>query len=87
MTERKDKNQPHDIAHPDQIGPHAVGFGKPPMHTRFKPGQSGNPRGRPKHSRNLKTIIQEVLTPKDYRSRRRKTAFDHPAGRCGPSPG
>jgi Family of unknown function (DUF5681) len=24
----------------------AVGYGKPPKHTRFKPGQSGNPRGR-----------------------------------------
>jgi hypothetical protein len=26
----------------------AVGFGKPPKHTRFKPGKSGNPRGRPR---------------------------------------
>ena len=25
-----------------------VGYGKPPQHTRFKPGQSGNPKGRPK---------------------------------------
>jgi hypothetical protein len=25
-----------------------VGFGRPPKQTRFKPGQSGNPRGRPK---------------------------------------
>lgn len=25
-----------------------VGFGKPPKHTRFKPGQSGNPNGRRK---------------------------------------
>jgi hypothetical protein len=24
-----------------------VGYGKPPRHTRFKSGQSGNPRGRP----------------------------------------
>lgn len=27
---------------------YAVGFGKPPKHTQFKPGQSGNPNGRPK---------------------------------------
>ncbi len=24
-----------------------IGFGKPPKHTQFKPGQSGNPAGRP----------------------------------------
>jgi hypothetical protein len=26
----------------------AVGYGKPPKHTRFKKGKSGNPKGRPK---------------------------------------
>lgn len=25
-----------------------VGYCRPPLHTRFKPGQSGNPKGRPK---------------------------------------
>ena len=25
-----------------------VGYKKPPLHSRFKPGQSGNPKGRPK---------------------------------------
>ena len=25
-----------------------IGYKKPPRHTRFKPGQSGNPSGRPK---------------------------------------
>jgi len=28
--------------------PYAVGKGKPPQHSRFQPGQSGNPKGRPK---------------------------------------
>jgi hypothetical protein len=27
------------------VRPYAVGYGKPPMHTRFKKGMSGNPRG------------------------------------------
>lgn len=27
-----------------------VGYGKPPKRTRFKPGQSGNPKGRPKRA-------------------------------------
>jgi len=38
-----------------------VGYGKPPRHTRFKKGQSGNPRGRPSGSKNLKTLVREAL--------------------------
>lgn len=29
-----------------------VGYGRPPRHAQFKPGQSGNPRGRPRGSKN-----------------------------------
>ena len=42
--------------------PACVGYGRPPVHTRFKPGRSGNPKGRPHNSRNLRTIIQDALT-------------------------
>jgi len=38
-----------------------VGYGKPPRHTRFKKGQSGNPRGRPSGSKNLSTLMSEAL--------------------------
>ena len=41
-----------------------VGPGNPPRHTRFKPGQSGNPNGRPKGSKNFATILQQQLTKK-----------------------
>lgn len=41
-----------------------VGYGKPPRHSRFKPGTSGNPRGRPKGARNLKTELVEELSEK-----------------------
>ena len=41
-----------------------VGYGEPPKNTRFKPGQSGNPRGRRRGQRNLKTVVQEVLREK-----------------------
>ncbi len=42
--------------------PYAVGYGKPPVQSRFKPGQSGNPRGRPRGTRNLKTDLVEELS-------------------------
>ncbi|MBV8647857.1 DUF5681 domain-containing protein [Paludibacterium sp.] len=32
----------------DNQKPYDVGYKKPPKHTRYKPGKSGNPRGRPK---------------------------------------
>lgn len=39
-----------------------IGFGKPPEGKRFKPGQSGNPRGRPPRATNpLGEIVKEVL--------------------------
>jgi hypothetical protein len=36
-----------------------VGYGKPPEATRFKPGQSGNPRGRPKGAKNKRPALHE----------------------------
>lgn len=39
-----------------------IGYGKPPQTTRYKPGQSGNPKGRPKGSKNLKTVVQQELS-------------------------
>jgi hypothetical protein len=38
-----------------------IGYGKPPSHSRFKRGQSGNPRGRPGGSKNLKTLVAQAL--------------------------
>src|ERR1700683_4792473 len=38
-----------------------VGYGRPPQATRFKPGQSGNPRGRPKGSVNLGTALNRTM--------------------------
>ena len=39
----------------------AVGYGRPPKATQFKKGQSGNPRGRPKGSRPVGAVLQEIL--------------------------
>jgi hypothetical protein len=38
-----------------------VGYGRPPQHTRFAKGQSGNPRGRPAGSKNLVTLLAREL--------------------------
>jgi hypothetical protein len=39
-----------------------IGKGRPPKSKRFLPGQSGNPKGRPKGRRNFATEIEEILT-------------------------
>lgn len=38
-----------------------VGYGKPPKHTQFKKGQSGNLSGRPKGTLNLATVLERTL--------------------------
>lgn len=39
-----------------------VGYGKPPRHTQFKKGQSGNPKGRPRGAQGLSTLARETMT-------------------------
>ena len=39
-----------------------VGKGRPPKQSQFKPGKSGNPRGRPKGAKGTKTILNEALS-------------------------
>lgn len=41
-----------------------VGYKKPPKHSQFKKGQSGNPRGRPRGSKNSATLFNEALNEK-----------------------
>ena len=38
-----------------------IGFGKPPRSRQFKPGESGNPAGRPRGAKNFATAIEQEL--------------------------
>jgi hypothetical protein len=41
-----------------------IGYGKPPKHSQFQEGQSGNKKGRPKGAKGLKTMVRKILTEK-----------------------
>jgi hypothetical protein len=47
---------------PENLQP--VGYGHPPKDTRFKKGQSGNPRGRRKGSHNVASVFARTLREK-----------------------
>ena len=59
---------------------YVVGYGRPPVATRFRPGQSGNPRGSQKGVRHVATILAAVLaervTVKEGRRRRNITKLE-----------
>jgi hypothetical protein len=39
-----------------------VGYKKPPKHTRFQPGVSGNPKGKPKKNTTLQEEVKTILS-------------------------
>jgi Family of unknown function (DUF5681) len=40
---------------------YSVGYKKPPRHTQFQPGKSGNPKGRPRNSATLEGTLTKAL--------------------------
>jgi hypothetical protein len=70
MTQHKTKDQPVQPNLPasdaECYGPgesdYAVGYGRPPLHSRYKPGQSGNPKGRSKGRTNVNTEIERIIS-------------------------
>ncbi len=53
MTKRKNQGPEQD---------YETGYGRPPKKHQFRKGQSGNPCGRPKGSKSLKTVVPRVLS-------------------------
>jgi hypothetical protein len=77
----------HDDAAGHESG-YKVGYGKPPLHSRFQPGQSGNPAGRPKGrqtlARDLYEELQETIAaPDDAGDRPGDRPGDHSGDRSG----
>jgi len=70
MTETSPKNlaTPPNMRKPDAASKkpckadYPVGKYRPPVHTRWQPGQSGNPTGRPKGRPNVKTELKRVVS-------------------------
>ena len=76
----EDGNAPGSAPETDPHGftDSTVGYGKPPMKRRFKSGESGNRRGRPRGSKNRKTIVRKIMNEthavtEDGQRRRRST--------------
>ena len=77
MTKKiKGPTKPTTPSEPPE-GNYEVGFKKPPKETRFTKGQSGNPNGRPKGSKNLATIVtteaMQLITVSEHGKTRQVT--------------
>lgn len=55
-----------DAPNDDELPPEqdVVGYRRPPRHSQFKEGQSGNPKGRPRGKRNMSSLVGDVLAQK-----------------------
>lgn len=62
---RKDRRKSSGSTPPhDNDTDYEVGYAKPPVEHRFKPGQSGNRRGRPTGRVNIATALREAVQQK-----------------------
>jgi len=49
---------------PEELNTGRVGYRNPPQNTRFKKGESGNPKGRPKGTLNMASVLARTLREK-----------------------
>jgi Family of unknown function (DUF5681) len=76
MAEHEQETETSELQVTDSsiIANYAVGYKRPPVDSRFKPGQSGNPKGRPAGSSNAKTTVQRVMNERVSVRRGEKTS-------------
>jgi len=63
-TTKKERRSVPRVGLKPRPGDGDVGYACPPRTHRFKPGQSGNPKGRPKGAKNESTILREIFERK-----------------------
>jgi hypothetical protein len=62
MTEKTSRHKTRQTHQPPEAsGTYEIGYGRTPMLTRFQPGRSGNPRGRPKGLKSIGKLLSEAL--------------------------
>ena len=61
MSDKDHDEPPSNDAEPSR---YEVGYGRPPRAHQFKPGESGNPKGRPKGAKSEASILQSLLNKK-----------------------
>ena len=53
-------NREKDSKSPDYV----IGYRRPPKASQFSPGKSGNPKGRPRGSRPVGAVLQDIIQQK-----------------------
>jgi hypothetical protein len=64
MKLKEKSRTPADRNTPSHSRGYRVGYQRPPKDHQFKPGRSGNLKGRPNGSKNVATLVLEVLRRK-----------------------